>query len=133
MARAPFVSLEVSRSSLSVVTRALQQADDQMRREGQKELVTLGELVEHDSERLAAGTVVGSSVQWAAMRTGVTPSVVYVVPQLHGTRIPARRRPNFSRRMLTRAMRPALAGRRAEVFSRFQTLTAKVCKAFNNG
>jgi len=131
MARAPFVSLEVSRSSVAVVTRALQQADATLKAEGSKELVTLGQLVEHDSERLAAGTVVGSSYQWAAMRTGVSPSVVYVVPQLHGTKIPSKKRPNFSKRMLTRAMRPALAGRRAEVHQRFQALTVRVAKAFN--
>lgn len=134
MARRPFVSLEISRSSLAVVTRALQQAGDQIRREGSQELVTLGQLVEHDAERLARGRVVGASiggVDWSAMRTGVSPAVVYVVPQQHGTKVPTKKRPNFSQLMLTRAMRPALAGRRAEVYRRFQALTRRVCGAFN--
>jgi hypothetical protein len=70
-------------------------------------------------------------VDWSAMRTGVHPAVVYVAPVQHGSKVPSRRRPNFAPRMLTRAMRPALAGRRAEVYQRFQALTERVAKAFN--
>ena len=125
------VSFKVNRSSVVVLTRALAHADAEVKREGTLELTTLGQLVERDAEVLATGIGVGRS--WSQFRTGVSPSVVWVAPQSHGTKLPARKRPNFARLLRGRAMQPALDRRRQEVYDRFQKLTARVCAGFNHG
>lgn len=125
------VSFKVER--LSVVTRALQAADAQLRQEGTTELAAIGGLVEHAAEVNARGVLNRPKTRdWSTMRTGVTPRVVYVVPQNKGTRgRTPRHRPNFAPLLLNRAMRPALNAQRPEAMRRYRALTARVCKAFN--
>lgn len=132
------VTFKVER--LQVVTRALQAAGGQIRRDGTNELAAIGGLVEHDAEFLAAANIRGTAkptatgVAWAEMRTGVTPAVVYVVPAHKGTRGRGpRSRPNFAPLLLTRSMRPALERRRPDVMRRYSALVAKVCGSFNRG
>lgn len=119
---------------LQVVTRALEQVDADLKREGHAELVALGQLVERDAEVLARATIPKVTRRWAEMRTGITPRVVYVVPQQKGTRgRNPRHRPNFAPLLKKRAMVPALDRKRPEVIRRYKALTARVCKAFNHG
>lgn len=125
------VSFKVER--LQVVTRALQAADAQLKREGTNELAAIGGLVEHGAEMRAKGVLNRPRTRdWSQMRTGVTPNVVYVVPQLKGARGRGpRTRPNFAPLLLNRAMRPALTANRPEALRRYRALTARVCRAFN--
>lgn len=123
---------------LPVVTRALQAAEAQVKREGTNELAALGALVEQDAEMLARGTIsglgrnLGRAPDWSAMRSRVTPSLVYVVPQQRGVRGNGpRRRRNFAPLLLNRAMRPALQRKRPEVLRRYQALVDRVCRRFN--
>ena len=118
---------------LQVVTRALAAAGGQLRQEGTSELHAIGGIVERAAEVNAKAVLNRPKTRdWSTMRTGVTPAVVYVVPQNKGTRGRGpRHRPNFAPLLLNRAMRPALQRNRPEALRRYRALTARVCRAFN--
>ena len=125
------VEFQVTSASLAVVNRALEQVDSRLKAEGKTELRQLGTLVERDAETLARLRVRNITRQWAEMRVGQSPRVVYVVPQQRGTKVAARKRKNFAPLLLNRAMRPALERKRPEVYRRFNALVTKVCQEFN--
>jgi hypothetical protein len=118
---------------LALVNRALEQADKDIKAAGRRELLALGQLVEHSAEGRAF-TVRNMTVSWAQFRTRQTPRLVYVVPVQKGApKGSPRKRTRFDNTMMNRVMKPALYQHRGEVDRRFAALVERVCKSFNKG
>jgi hypothetical protein len=120
--------------NLAAVQRAFAKADRDVRLGFRAELRNVAEPVRSDIESVAPLVIrnLPRSPGWSRMRTGVTRREVYVVPRLKGVRGrgPARR-PNFSRLMLYRAMRPAMLRHQAEIVRRFDEGLDRMAANFN--
>lgn len=102
--------------------RAFAVADKAVSRELKVALRRAAEPVRADAERLAAGEIRRSRVDWSRMRTGVTRTLVYVAPKERGRSsraFPARRRPNM-RELLGAPMERAFARNVGEVEGRVE-------------
>lgn len=87
--------------------------------------------VDRTAEILAAAHDAGR--HWSQFRIGVTRHAVYVAPVNRGTRIVTRKRPNFAKRLLDKAMVPALNSNRGQVEAGFDKLMARIERNFNRG
>lgn len=87
--------------------------------------------VKRDAELLSAGAGVG--IDWSRMRVGAGRRLVYVAPVQRGTNIPSRKRRNFARYLLSRAMEPALNRNRRQIEAQFDELLARIERRFNRG
>jgi hypothetical protein len=101
---------------LRELQRAFALADKKLARELRLALQEAADPVRYDAAQLAGKRIRNilsptAEVNWAAMRVGVTRSLVYVAPQERGRRSranPKIRRPNLATLLMGRAMEPAL-------------------------
>ena len=87
--------------------------------------------VERGAESMAA--TIGAGTQWSEQRSVVSRRSAYIAPTKRGTKIVPRKRPKFARRLLTRAMEPALNANREQVGQKFDELMARIERQFNRG
>ncbi len=116
------------------VTRTFAKADRDIRLGWRNELRAVAEPVRTTAQTLAVAEIrnMPRSPQWAAMRTGVTQKMVYVVPRQRGVRgLGPKRRPNLATLMMDRAMTPALAANRGQIIRRFEQALDNMCANFN--
>lgn len=116
------------------VMRAFAKADRDVRVGWRTELRAVAEPVKRDAQQLATATIpnMPRSPRWAAMRTGVTTKVVYVVPRQKGVRGRGpKARPNLSKLMMNRAMAPALERNRDKIVHRFEQALDRMAADFN--
>lgn len=111
--------------------RAFALAKGEMRKQLPIMLRSTGRPVERAAE-VNANTI-GAGVPWSQMRIGSTRHSVYVAPERRGSKIPARKRPRFAVRLMSRAMIPALDSTRAEVGKSFDDLLALIERRFARG
>lgn len=102
-----------------------------MQRELDNRLRFYAQPVVADAEALALAADAGP--EWSDMRVGASRRLVYVAPVQRGTRIRSMKRPNFARRLLSRAMEPALNRNRASIERKFEELLARIERDFNRG
>ena len=116
---------------IDALNRAFATAGADMQRELKTRLAGYAEPVRRDAEVLAMGIEAG--VTWSRMRKGASRTMVYVAPVARGTRLVSRKRPNFARRLLGRAMEPALEANRHEIEAKVDAFLLRLERKFNRG
>ena len=116
---------------LDELNRAFALARDDTQKRLPELLKFVAQPVDATAETLAQ--VNGAGQAWSQFRIGVTRHAVYVAPVKRGTRIVPRKRPNFAKRLLDKAMVPALNANRAAVEAGFERLLARIERQFNRG
>lgn len=111
--------------------KAFQRAGATMQRELDNRLRFYAQPVVADAEALALAS--GAGPAWSDMRVGASRRLVYVAPVKRGTRIESLKRPKFARRLLSRAMEPALNRNRANIERQFDELLARIERGFHRG
>jgi len=100
------------------LVRTFDRLPREYRAEVRSELAESAEGVAERAEELALAGIRNIGEPWSRMRVGVTARSVYVAPRQRSRR--TRRRPNFARLLLERAMEPALRERAHEVRRRLE-------------
>ena len=93
---------------LGDLNRALRRADKDVRAGVRKELRGIAEPIQRTAETLAFSSIRNIGRDWSRMRIGATLDLVYVAPQMRGTKTKARKRSNLADLLMDRAMQPAL-------------------------
>ena len=94
---------------LAGLTRAFKLAGVGMEKDLADALKSAGEPVKQTAQGLARSSLrEGKTVDWAAMRVGITRHTVYVAPVQRGNRGGSRKRRTLFDRLLGRALEPAL-------------------------
>ena len=116
---------------VDALNRAFAAAGADMQRDLKTRLAGYAEPVRRDAENLALG--IDAGVQWSRMRKGATRTLVYVAPVARGTRLVSRKRPKFARRLLSRAMEPALEANRSAIEAKIDAFLLRLERKFNRG
>ena len=111
--------------------RAFQRAGDTLHHEIKDRLRYYAQPVSRTAESLSL--TAGVSREWSQMRVGVTRRLVYVAPMQRGTKVLNRKRRNFARFLLSRALEPALNRHRHQIEDQFDDLLARIERRFNRG
>lgn len=116
---------------LKELEKAFAIAGTEFQKERRTRLRGMAEPVRVDAQVLALSHGVGAD--WSRMRTGATPTLAYVAPVNRGTRIVPRKRRNFPRFILSRAMEPALARNAPRIVRQFEQMLARMERAWARG
>jgi hypothetical protein len=126
----PPITVEPVRG-VAELNRAFALAGADVRKEIKTRLRFYAQPVAEDAALL--GVAIGAGAEWSQTRTGATSRMGYVAPVQRGTPIPARKRPQFARRLLTRAYIPALNKNRTAIGNKFDAFLARVTRNFGRG
>jgi hypothetical protein len=124
-------------TGLRELSSAFNKLGGEVRKEYRTSERQIAEPIRRDAESLAMSEVrnMPASPKWSKMRIGVTRDLIYVVPRQRGVKgrgqDPRRRGPQFTRLMMDRAMRPALARNEADVTRGIEQLLDRVTQQFN--
>lgn len=120
---------------VSELRRAFGRADKKLGRDLATTLKNVGEPVRAGAERNVLGGIPSIGFAWSRMRTGITRSVVYVVPKERGRQSranPKLRRPNLADKMGP-LMDQALTDNATEVETGFNNLLVDVARTWERG
>jgi len=125
--------MPVKVTGLRELNMALAKADRDTRLGVRAAFRQVAEPVRSDAQRLAAVAIprMRHSPQWAAMRTGVTRTVVYVAPRRRGTRGGPGKRTNLAQLLMHRAMEPSLHVHEPQTAERVDRALDQVADRFN--
>ena len=114
MAQQPTRAVRIE--GLAELRRAFAVAGNGMSKDLNAALKSAGDPVKQTAQGLARGSLKpGQTVDWTAMRLGITRHTVYVAPVQRGNRGGRRKRRTLFDRLLTRALEPALEQNRFRV------------------
>lgn len=116
---------------ITELNRQFRNASTQFLKEKQQRLRGFARPVQTDAQSFAFRNQVG--VPWSRMRIGSTPVSVYVAPQQKGSRVRMRKRRNFARFLIRRAMQPAVDKNRAGFLREINQLVARMERRWNRG
>lgn len=115
--------------------RAFNRADRKLGRDLARTLKDVGEPVREDAEQKVLAGIPRIGFAWSRMRTGISRSVVYVVPKERGRQSrqnPKLRRPNLAD-LMGPEMDQALTDNAHEVEQRFNRLLVDVARTWERG
>lgn len=111
--------------------RAFDFAGTEMRRNIKQSIRGYAQPVARDASGIALS--IGTGTSWSRMRVGSTPQMSYVAPVNRGTKILSRKRRNFAKRVIDRAMIPALERNAPRIVEQFNALVGRVERSFYRG